>query len=254
MISAIRAAPAIRTKEPEFMKADTYARLVTRLNLNYASQLGVVATALWAVSRPLPGKRATGPSPERLTLRISPNTLCVMQTVQRPINLENWIEENREKFKPPVSNRYLYDGRDFFVMVIKGPNARNDFHLVDSEEYFYQLKGDIKVRVREGDRIVDHIVREGETFFIPPNVAHSPQRPPDTIGVVVERRRPPGEKEHVIFYCENCGSLVEDIHFDCADIVEHFSQAMLDFWNDDARRTCKNCGTKVEKPQPMKSL
>jgi 3-hydroxyanthranilate 3,4-dioxygenase len=97
-----------------------------------------------------------------------------MQTVQPPINLENWIEENREKFKPPVSNRLLYDGRDFFVMVIKGPNARNDFHLVDSEEYFYQLKGDIKVRVREGDRIVDHIVKEGETFFIPPNVPHSP--------------------------------------------------------------------------------
>jgi 3-hydroxyanthranilate 3,4-dioxygenase len=74
--------------------------------------------------------------------------------VQPPINLEQWIEQNREKFKPPVSNRYLYDGRDFFVMVIKGPNARNDFHLVDSEEYFYQLKGDIKVRIREGDRIV----------------------------------------------------------------------------------------------------
>src|SRR3712207_1401685 len=70
-----------------------------------------------------------------------------------PINLKRWIEENRELFKPPVSNRYLYDGRDFFVMVIVGPNARNDFHLVDSEEYFYQLKGDIKVRIREGDRI-----------------------------------------------------------------------------------------------------
>jgi 3-hydroxyanthranilate 3,4-dioxygenase len=174
--------------------------------------------------------------------------------VQPPINLNNWIEENRHLFKPPVSNRYLYDGRDFFVMVIKGPNARNDFHLVDSEEYFYQLKGDIKVRIREGNRIVDHIVREGETFFIPPNVPHSPQRPPDTLGVVVERRRPPGEKEHVIFYCENCGALVEDIHFDCADIVEHFSKAMLDFWNDDARRTCKKCGTKVSKPEPVKPL
>ncbi len=128
--------------------------------------------------------------------------------VQAPINLNKWIEENRHLFKPPVSNRYLYDGRDFFVMVIKGPN-------------------------------------------IPPNVPHSPQRPPDTIGVVVERRRPPGEMEHVIFYCENCGALVEDIHFDCADIVQHFSQAMLDFWNDDARRTCKKCGKKVEQPGPM---
>ena len=74
-----------------------------------------------------------------------------VKTVQSPINLMGWIEQNRDKFKPPVSNRYLYDGRDFFVMVIKGPNARNDFHLVDSEEYFYQLKGDIKVRIREGD-------------------------------------------------------------------------------------------------------
>jgi 3-hydroxyanthranilate 3,4-dioxygenase len=177
-----------------------------------------------------------------------------MSGVQSPINVEKWIEENAEKFKPPVSNRYLYDGRDFFVMVIKGPNARNDFHLVDSEEYFYQLKGDIKVRIREGDRIVDHIVREGETFFIPPNVPHSPQRPPDTIGLVVERRRPPGEKEHVIFYCENCGALVEDIDFDCKDIVDHFSKAMLEFWSDDARRTCKKCGRKVEKAQPVKAL
>ena len=177
-----------------------------------------------------------------------------MSSVQSPINLEKWIEENADEFKPPVSNRYLYDGRDFFVMVIKGPNARNDFHLVDSEEYFYQLKGDIKVRIREGDRIVDHIVHEGETFFIPPNMPHSPQRPPDTIGLVVERRRAPGEKEHVIFYCENCGALVEDIHFDCKDIVDHFSKAMLEFWSDDARRTCKKCGKKVEKAQPVKAL
>ena len=175
----------------------------------------------------------------------------IMTKVQSPVDLEQWIEENRENFKPPVSNRYLYDGRDFFVMVIKGPNARNDFHLVDSEEYFYQLKGDIKVRIREGDKIVDHLVREGETFFIPPNVPHAPVRPPDTIGVVVERRRPPGEHEHVIFYCEKCGALVEDIDFDCGDIVEHFSKAMLDFWNDDARRTCKKCGTKVRKPEPV---
>ncbi len=168
------------------------------------------------------------------------------------INLQRWIEENRHLFKPPVSNRYLYDGRDFFVMVIVGPNARNDFHLVNSEEYFYQLQGDIKVRIREGDRIVDYLVREGETFFVPANVAHAPVRPPNTIGVVVERRRPAGEREHVIFYCPNCEALVEDIDFDCGDIVQHFSQAMLDFWADDARRTCKSCGGKVQKPEPVK--
>lgn len=176
-----------------------------------------------------------------------------METIVKPaIDLSDWIDAHRNEFKPPVSNQYLYDGRDFFVMVIKGPNARNDFHQVDSEEYFYQLKGDIKVRIHEGDKIVDYPVREGETFFIPPNVPHAPVRPPDTLGVVVERRRPAGEHEHVIFYCEKCGAVVEDIDFDCADIVQAFSQAMLDFWNDDARRTCKRCGTKVAKPEPTK--
>jgi 3-hydroxyanthranilate 3,4-dioxygenase len=182
----------------------------------------------------------------------SPSETGITSSVELPLNLNAWIEENRHLFKPPVSNRYVYDGRDFFVMVIMGPNARNDFHQVDSEEFFFQLKGDIKVRIREGDRIVDHLVREGETFFIPPNVPHAPVRPPDTIGMVVERRRPPGEREHVIFYCPNCEALVEDIDFDCADIVQAFSQAMLDFWADDARRTCKSCGTKVEKAQPVK--
>src|SRR5205085_933813 len=98
-------------------------------------------------------------------VRIVSGAVCLWIIVQ----LRKRSVANRELFKPPVSNRYLYDGRDFFVMVIKGPNARNDFHLVDSEEYFYQLKGDIKVRIREGDKIVDHLVREGETFFIPPN-------------------------------------------------------------------------------------
>ena len=53
----------------------------------------------------------------------SPSTRAT-PAVHSPINLKNWIEANREKFKPPVSNQYLYDGRDFFVMVIKGPNAR----------------------------------------------------------------------------------------------------------------------------------
>jgi len=182
----------------------------------------------------------------------SPSESGATSSVQSPLHLMSWIEANRELFKPPVSNRYVYDGRDFFVMIIKGPNARNDFHQVDSEEFFYQLKGDIKVRIREGDHIVDHLVCEGETFFIPANVPHAPVRPPDTLGMVVERRRPPGEKEHVIFYCDHCEALVEDIHFDCADIVQAFSQAMLDFWADDDRRTCKQCGHKVPKPEPVK--
>ena len=171
-----------------------------------------------------------------------------------PINLVKWVEQHRHEMKPPVSNKYLYDGEDFFVMLINGPNARNDFHQTNSEEFFHQLQGDIVVRIVEDGRIKDVPVREGETFFIPGNVPHSPTRPPNTLGLVVERRRPPGELEHLQFYCDNCHALVEDIEFDCKDIVVHFRQAMENFWADAKRSTCRNCGTRVTKPKPIKRI
>ena len=164
------------------------------------------------------------------------------------MSLQGWIDENRHLLKPPVGNRYMYNGKDFFVMIVGGPNARNDFHISASEEFFYQIKGDITVRIREGGKIIDHSIKEGETFFVPSNVPHSPQRPPNTVGMVVERTRPPGELEHMVFYCEGCGELVHDIEFDCKDIVEHFRDTMELFWKNDEQRTCNNCGKMVDKP------
>lgn len=173
--------------------------------------------------------------------------------VMPPINLTKWVEEHRDELKPPVGNKYLYDGDGFFVMVIGGPNARNDFHMTDSEEYFYQVKGDIVVRIIEDGAIRDVVVREGETFFIPGGVPHSPTRPPGTIGVVVELRRPPGEIEHLQFYCEKCHQLVFDKAFDCADIVEHFADAMEEFWADEELSTC-SCGHRITKPTPIRQI
>jgi 3-hydroxyanthranilate 3,4-dioxygenase len=172
-----------------------------------------------------------------------------------------WVEQNRHLMKPPVSNKYLYDGEDFFIMLINGPNARNDFHKTNSEEFFLQLQGDIVVRIVEGDQggkpvIRDVIVREGETFFIPGNVPHSPTRPPGTLGLVVERRRPPGETEHIQWYCKKCHALVEDLEFDCKDIVDHFAQAMEEFWADPKRSMCRTpgCRTRVTKPKPIRRI
>jgi 3-hydroxyanthranilate 3,4-dioxygenase len=174
--------------------------------------------------------------------------------VMPPINIRKWVEEHADQLQPPVGNKYLYDGDGFFVMVIAGPNARNDFHKTDSEEYFLQLKGDIVVRIIEDGAIRDVVVREGETFFIPGGVPHSPTRPPNTLGVVVELRRPPGDTEHLQFYCEQCNNLVYDKEFDCADIVEHFARAMEEFWADAKLSTCPKCGTRVTKPTPIKRL
>ena len=171
-------------------------------------------------------------------------------SVMSPINLQAWAKLHEADFQPPVGNKYLYSGTDFFVMVIGGPNARNDFHKTNSEEFFYQIKGDIVVKTYENGRIVDHVLREGDTFFIPPNVPHAPCRPAGTLGLVVERRRPDGEIEHQLFYCESCNALVHDQAFDCKDIVQHFRKAMEDFWADEERSTCPSCATRVPKPGP----
>ena len=69
-----------------------------------------------------------------------------------------------------------------------------------------------------------------------------------TLGLVVERRRPPHETEHLMFYCEKCEALVYDKEFACSDIVTHFRKAMEAFWADPALCTCKSCGTRVPKP------
>jgi 3-hydroxyanthranilate 3,4-dioxygenase len=179
-----------------------------------------------------------------------PNGIEPDGSVSSPVHLMNWVMQNKDSFKPPVGNKYLYSGEDFFVMLIAGPNARNDFHKTNSEEFFIQLTGDIVVKTYESGRIVDHVVHEGETFFIPPNVPHAPCRPEGTLGMVIERRRPPGELEHQIFYCEKCNALVHDNEFDCADIVEAFRDAMQAFWDDPERSTCGQCGTRVPVPGP----
>ncbi len=166
------------------------------------------------------------------------------------VHLPKWIDTNRHLMQPPVSNKYLFSGQDFFVMIIAGPNARNDYHMTNSEEFFMQIKGDVSIRVRDAHGIRDIILREGEAVFIPGGVPHSPQRGPNTIGLVVERRRPPTETEHLIFYCDKCDTLVYDKEFECTDIVKHFREAMEAFWADPKLCTCPSCGTRVPKPTP----
>ena len=34
-------------------------------------------------------------------------------------------------------------------MVVAGPNARKDYHFNETEEWFYQLEGNINVRIQE---------------------------------------------------------------------------------------------------------
>ena len=105
-----------------------------------------------------------------------------------PLNLQAWIEEHRHLLKPPVGNKCIYDG-DFIVMVVGGPNARTDFHYDEGPEWFYQLEGEMVLKVQEEGQVRDIPIRAGEMFLLPGKVRHSPRRMAGSVGLVVERRR-----------------------------------------------------------------
>ena len=63
-------------------------------------------------------------------------------------SLQDWIEENRHLLKPPVGNKTIVQ-EDFIVMIVGGPNARTDYHFEDGPEWFYQLEGEMVLRIQE---------------------------------------------------------------------------------------------------------
>lgn len=166
------------------------------------------------------------------------------------LNLQQWIKQNWKHLKPPVSNKQLMNAsQDSIVFVSGGPNTRNDFHVNPTEELFYQLKGDIAVRVRplDGSKPKDVVVKEGELFLLPRWVPHRPQRPSGTVGLVIEFPRPdvPGleGQDGLQWYCPECDKLVWEARWRLKKIDEDLKIIMHDFWNGpEARRTCKHCG------------
>jgi 3-hydroxyanthranilate 3,4-dioxygenase len=165
-----------------------------------------------------------------------------------PYNLKAWIEEHRELLKPPVGNKMVWKDHEFLVMVVGGPNQRKDFHVEEGEEFFYQIEGDIVVRVMEDGKPRDIEIKEGEIFLLPPRVPHSPQRPAGTVGMVIERVRKSGELDHLRWYCESCGEVLHDASFQLEDLGSQLKPIIEDFYADEAKRTCDGCGTVMQVP------
>ena len=172
--------------------------------------------------------------------------------VQKAFNFKKWIDENRHLLKPPVGNQQVYKGnKDFIVMVVGGPNSRKDFHYNEGEEFFYQLEGDINVRIIEDGKQVDIPIKEGEIFLLPGKTPHLPQRPANTIGLVMERHRKEGEKDGCLWFCENCNNKLYEEYFELTDIVKQLPVVMDKFYSSKELRTCKKCGTVMEPPQKL---
>ena len=168
--------------------------------------------------------------------------------VAAPFNLNRWIEQNRGLLKPTVGNKLLFQDSEFIIMAVGGPNSRKDFHHDPSEEFFYQLEGDMLLKTVQDGRLTDVSIRAGEVFLLPREVPHSPQRPAGSVGIVVERVRGPAELDGFSWYCENCGHRLYLERVAVRNIETQLPEIFSRFYSSAAHRTCGVCGTVMNAP------
>lgn len=168
--------------------------------------------------------------------------------IQKPFNLNKWIEENRDQLKPPVGNKNLYiDSGDYIVMVVAGPNARKDYHYNETEELFYQLEGEITVYVQDNGEKIAMKLQAGDMFLLPAKTPHSPVRSANSIGLVVERKRMGRDiPDGLMWFCDNCNHKLYEVFFELEDIETDFLKHFEHFYGSKKLRTCENCGTVME--------
>ncbi|KAL9039499.1 MAG: hypothetical protein Q9214_004855 [Letrouitia sp. 1 TL-2023] len=162
-----------------------------------------------------------------------------------PLNLPKWLAENSHLLKPPINNYCVYnDG--VTVMIVGGPNARSDYHINETAEWFYQYRGSMLLKVVDSGEFRDIPIREGEMFLLPPSIPHNPVRFADTVGIVLEQPRPPGSEDRLRWYCQNDGELVHEASFHCTDLGTQIKEAVNRFRDDEQSRRCKSCGKLVD--------
>jgi len=170
-----------------------------------------------------------------------------MSKIRKPFNFKQWIEENRDLLKPPVGNKCLYtESEDFIIMVVGGPNARKDYHYNETEEFFYQIQGDIIVKIQEDGKSVDIPIKEGEVFLLPPKVPHSPVRAEGSIGLVIECKRSSTERDGLMWFCDNCNEPLHETYFKLRSIEKDFQPRFKEFYGSEKMRTCNSCGHIME--------
>lgn len=167
--------------------------------------------------------------------------------------LMDWIAQNRDKLQPPTAAKTIFHMDDFMVTVVGGPNARTDYHVNQTEEFFFQLIGDMTLRIQKDGKPHDVKIGEGEIYALPANVPHAPMRQAGTVGLIVERIRKDGATDTHRWYCQKCNGVL----FEKTAVIQNLERDMPPlfeaYYADPSNQTCDNCGhVNPGKPNPGK--
>uniref|UniRef100_A0A7E4UUS0 3-hydroxyanthranilate 3,4-dioxygenase n=1 Tax=Panagrellus redivivus TaxID=6233 RepID=A0A7E4UUS0_PANRE len=164
-------------------------------------------------------------------------------------NSPKWIEDNKADFAPPVCNKCMFSDQ-LKVFFIGGPNERNDYHLEEGEEVFFQIEGDMVLKVVENGTHLDIPIKQGEIFLLPGRIEHSPQRFADTVGVVIERTRDSDELDCVRWFVDGTTDVLFERWFHLTDVVADLPPVIREFKASEEAKTGKP-GPKAKLREPL---
>jgi 3-hydroxyanthranilate 3,4-dioxygenase len=102
------------------------------------------------------------------------------------------------------------------------------------------------LKVVDSGQFKDIVIREGDMFLLPPDTPHNPVRFANTVGLVLEQRRPEGSTDTMRWYCAECGDVVHEAAFHCTDLGTQIKAAIETFMGDEESRRCGKCGTMAD--------
>ena len=152
------------------------------------------------------------------------------------VNVAKWIDENEQSFAPPVCNKLMHN-EQLVIMFVGGPNQREDYHIEEGEELFYQLRGDMCVKIIENGKHRDVVIRQGEFFLLPARIPHSPQRTANSIGLVIERKRLVKEMDGVRWMVPGSTDTLYEKWFHCKDLGSELGPLIKEYFASEEFRT-----------------
>ncbi|XP_029449179.1 3-hydroxyanthranilate 3,4-dioxygenase isoform X2 [Rhinatrema bivittatum] len=165
-------------------------------------------------------------------------------------NVRKWIDENEPCFLPPVCNKLMHSFQ-LKVMFVGGPNQRKDYHIEEGEELFFQVKGDMCLKITENGKHRDVYIREGEMFLLPARIPHSPQRFAGTVGLVFERERQKTERDGLRYYVGESTDVLFEKWFYCEDLGTQLVPIIQEFFNSKQYQTGKPNPDEMLKETPF---
>jgi len=172
-----------------------------------------------------------------------------MSKLVQPLNFKKWIDDNRHLLKPPVGNKVVWNDGDYIVMVVGGPNSRKDYHYNETPEFFYQVEGNMVLKIMDNGVPKNVLINEGDIYLLPPKVPHSPQRIANTIGLVIEYPRSEGMLDALEWYCEKCNALLYREEFALDNIETDMPIIFNKYYGDSKKCTCSQCSEVMEPPK-----